>query len=190
MTQAETPIPFRAMAEALERYGAFNEKEPRKYIAFTAGTKWASAFTPYRCTNIEFYEDYRTLRCRGEVVLSERRFGSFLGDFGAFQAESLSEVARFEVDHSQLVEFIIHYQPAIAPGTLVVPRARIGVNLDYEVPSFVVSSGVWSRAINNLTRGPVPSFVVECGREFKLLRDEQISTLQINHLHCIEPYNG
>ena len=189
MTQAQTQIPFQAMAEALERYGAFNEKEPRKYIAFTAGTKWASAFTPYRCTNIEFYENYRTLRCRGEVVLSERRFGSFLGDFGAFQAKSLPEVARFEVDHSQLIEFIIHYQPAITPGTLVVPRARIGMNLDYEIPSFVVSSGVWSRAINMgmLSR---PNLAVECGREFKLLRDEQISTLQISHLHYIELYNG
>lgn len=190
MAQAQTPIPFQAMAKALERYGAFNEKEPRKYIAFTADTKWAPAFTPYRCTNIEFYEDYKTPRCRGEVVLSERRFGSFLGDFGAFQPKSLPEVTRFEVGQSQLVEFIVHYQPAITPGTLVVPRARIGVNLDYEVPSFVVSSGVWSRAINNLMRSTVPSFVVECGREFKLLRDEQISTLQINHLHYIEPYSG
>ena len=189
MTQAQTPIPFQVMAEALERYGAFNEKEPSKYIAFMASTKWTPAFTPYRCTNIEFYEDYGTLRCRGEVVLSERRFGSFLGDFGAFQAKSLPEVVRFEVDHSQLIEFIIHYQPAITPGTLVVPRARIGMNLDYEVPSFVVSSGVWVRAINMgmLSR---PNLAVECGREFKLLRDERISTLKSCHLNFVEPYNG
>jgi len=93
------------------------------------------------------------------------------------------------VDHSQLIEFIIHRQPAIAPGTLVVPRARIGMNLDYEVPSFVVSSGVWGRAINMgmLSR---PNLAVECGREFKLLRDERISTLKSCHLNFVEPYNG
>lgn len=191
-------IPYDMIALELERDGAFDKQYPVKYVGFLDSVHSSPAgiqsFIPYRLSSICSTHEHSRSIVRGEIVLSKvRALYNMLPyqqwDFRLKSHEFVPTKAEFEVYSHQLIDFKIHHQPNIKPGTLVSVEYRDHIMTKAPSASkeglFVVSSRPWARLSNIDLDGK--QMGIEAGREFKVIADEKVTWFRSDSRFVLKP---
>lgn len=191
-------IPYDMIALELERDGAFDKQYEVKYVGFMGSVQSTNLgiqpFIPYRLSSICSTHEHSRSIVRGEIVLSKARALYNMLPYQQWDShlkyhEFVPTKAEFEVYSHQLIDFKIHHQPNIKPGTLVSVECRNRIMTKAPFASkqglFVVSSRPWARISNIDPDGK--QMEIEAGREFKVIADEKVTWFRSDSSFILEP---